>query len=685
MDQYIGKTLNKRYELRKLIGSGGMANVFEAFDLVEEKVVAVKILKQEYLTNEEFVRRFRNESKVVSMLNHPNIVQVYDVNFTGADQYIVMEYIDGITLFQYIHHQGKLRWKDALFFITQVLKALDHAHEHGVIHRDIKAQNIMLLRDGSIKVMDFGIARFAREDIRSMGDLAIGSVHYISPEQTCGEESDVKSDIYSVGILLYEMLCGSVPFDGTTPEEVALKHMKGGAIPLSQRVSDLPTGLCEIVEKAMQRDRNLRYRSAKEMLNAIDEFKQNPSIVFAYKYLMEETVPEEYNRSVDVIQGNEEMQVEKKIVIKRSPTISILLGIAFACGITAILVVLWFFYWNKEEKVPDTIMPNLVGSVYDEIKDMDEYKQFNFVIEERAMTDEYPAGVIYEQNVQPGLKVKADRTVKIKVSEGITTIYVPDLTGKDVSEAEQILYDMGLDYNIRTQLDESVPPDCVIRSDPPADTQVEKGSQVILYVSRAVISASNKMPYVIGQKMEEAKSLLESLGLVVETEEIDSDQEPGTVLTQSIARNEYITEGDTVVLEVSNGSDYYKEINLTVDFPSNAANREYSMVVYMDGEGTDSYTVNPGEHRRYMIVIKGNGTQTVTLSLDGVKYAEYKADFEAGTIEQTEGYFYSALEPEPGSSFEESSSSEESSQTPSAPPSVSDPNIVDRPDASVVE
>ena len=282
MENYIGKRLSGRYELLKLIGSGGMANVFEAKDLLEDKIVAIKVLKEEYLTNDEFVRRFRNESKVIAVLDHPNIVQVYDVNFTGAEQYIVMEYIDGITLKQYITHQGHLRWKDSVHFVTQILRALSHAHERGVIHRDIKSQNIMLLRDGTIKVMDFGIARFAREDIRTMDDKAIGSVHYISPEQACGEESDEKSDIYSVGVLLYEMLTGRVPFDGETPEQVAMKHIHQKPIPISKLQPDVPTGLCEIVEKAMQKDKNLRYRSAAEMLAAIDAFKQNPSIVFEY-------------------------------------------------------------------------------------------------------------------------------------------------------------------------------------------------------------------------------------------------------------------------------------------------------------------------------------------------------------------------------------------------------------------
>ncbi len=256
-----------------------------------------------------------------------------------------------------------------MHFVTQILRALSHAHEHGVIHRDIKSQNIMLLRDGTIKVMDFGIARFAREDIRTMDDKAIGSVHYISPEQACGEESDEKSDIYSVGVLLYEMLTGRVPFDGETPEQIAMKHINKKPVPIESLQPDVPTGLCEIVEKAMQKDKKLRYRSAAEMLAAIDAFKQNPSIVFEYKYMPDEPEATKYYRSVSAIQAEDRSvkqndaadDDEEEIIIKRSPTILILTGIAAACVITAMLVLLGFFYWGRDEKVAEIPMPNLVG------------------------------------------------------------------------------------------------------------------------------------------------------------------------------------------------------------------------------------------------------------------------------------------------------------------------------------
>lgn len=649
MENYIGKRLSGRYELLKLIGSGGMANVFEAKDLLEDKIVAIKVLKEEYLTNDEFVRRFRNESKVIAVLDHPNIVKVYDVNFTGAEQYIVMEYIDGITLKQYITHQGHLRWKDSVHFVTQILRALSHAHERGVIHRDIKSQNIMLLRDGTIKVMDFGIARFAREDIRTMDDKAIGSVHYISPEQACGEESDEKSDIYSVGVLLYEMLTGRVPFDGETPEQVAMKHIHQKPIPISKLQPDVPTGLCEIVEKAMQKDKNLRYRSAAEMLAAIDAFKQNPSIVFEYKYMPDEPESVKYSRSVSAIQAEENaprkkkapVEEEEEIIIKRSPTILILTGIAAACVITAVLVLLGFFYWGRDEKVAEIPMPNLVGMYLDDVRKQDDYKNFQFQIVENELS-EYPKGQIYEQSVTPGVMVKVNRKIKIKLSAGIQVLEVPNLTGSYVGDAEDTLSKLGLDHIVRTQEDDSVEADRVIKTDPPAGQQVEQGSQVVLYVSRPKASATVKVPKVIGYSLESATEKLTALGFEITTEETDSEEAPGTVLDQTLA-NEYAKKGETINLIVSNGSGYFKEISLTVVFPEDAVSRPMSMLIYVDGEEAVNESIDPSAGLEQVFAIKGSGVLPVVVAIDGQKYASFDVDFEEETATLTDGYYFDVV------------------------------------------
>ena len=283
MDKYVGKRLDDRYDIREVIGVGGMAIVYKAYDRVEDRIVSIKILRDEYLGNQEFLRRFRNESRAIAMLSHPNIVKVYDVSFGDRLQYIVMEYIDGITLKEYISQQHVIRWKEAVHFTLQILYALQHAHEKGIIHRDIKPQNIMLLKDGTIKVTDFGIARFSRSDSRTMTDKAIGSVHYIAPEQARGAVTDEKSDVYSVGVMLYEMLTGKLPFEAENAVSVAIMQMQSEAKTPRSINPEIPEGLEEITLKAMKKDPEQRYASAAEMIRDINAFRQDPSIRFQYQ------------------------------------------------------------------------------------------------------------------------------------------------------------------------------------------------------------------------------------------------------------------------------------------------------------------------------------------------------------------------------------------------------------------
>lgn len=281
-DTNIGQMLDNRYEITELIGVGGMADVYKGKDIVDNKIVAIKILKTEFSDNEEFLSRFRNESKAISLLSHPNIVKIYDVGFSENLQYIIMEYIDGITLKEYIEKEKALNWKDAVHFMIQILRALQHAHENGIVHRDIKPQNIMMLDDGTIKVMDFGIAKFSRETGKTATDQAIGSVHYISPEQAKGEATDEKSDIYSVGVMLYEMLTGQKPFDSDNSVSIAVMNIND--IPKRPRAvnPNVPAGLEEIILKAMEKNPLDRYQSASEMIKDIERFKANPEISFGY-------------------------------------------------------------------------------------------------------------------------------------------------------------------------------------------------------------------------------------------------------------------------------------------------------------------------------------------------------------------------------------------------------------------
>ena len=301
-DKLIGTRLDGRYELTDLVGEGGMANVYRASDVLDNRVVAVKILKNEYSESEEFQRRFRDESKAIAMMSHPNIVKIYDMGFSDKMQYIVMEYIDGITLKDYIDSEHVLNWKDAVHFVVQILRALQHAHNRGIVHRDIKPQNIMLLTDGTIKVMDFGIAKFAREESRTATDQAIGTVHYISPEQARGDVTDAKSDLYSVGVMFYEMLTGRKPFDTDNPVSIAVMHMQNVAVRPRDINPNIPSGLEEIIMHAMEKDASKRYQTAAEMIRDIEAFKANNQIIFGYYNAPEPTQyftpPETGNRRV---------------------------------------------------------------------------------------------------------------------------------------------------------------------------------------------------------------------------------------------------------------------------------------------------------------------------------------------------------------------------------------------------
>ncbi|MBQ2330075.1 MAG: serine/threonine protein kinase, partial [Oscillospiraceae bacterium] len=285
-DNYIGKFLDNRYEILEKIGSGGMATVYKARCHRLNRFVAIKILKADLAENEDLRRRFHAESQAVAMLSHPNIVAVYDVNHTDNLDYIVMELIDGITLKQYINRKGILNWKEALHFTTQITKALSHAHSRGIIHRDIKPHNIMILRDGSVKVADFGIARLLSTK-NTLTQEALGSVHYISPEQAKGGQVDARSDIYSLGVVMYEMLTSRLPFEGDSPVSVAIQHIS--SIPLQPKEinPNIPTGLAQITMHAMEPNMDLRYPSADALLADLEEFRKNPSVEFSYSSVPE--------------------------------------------------------------------------------------------------------------------------------------------------------------------------------------------------------------------------------------------------------------------------------------------------------------------------------------------------------------------------------------------------------------
>ena len=562
MDNYIGKKLDGRYEILELIGSGGMANVYKANDRLENRTVAVKILRDEFLDNEELVRRFKNESKAIGLLSHPNIVKVYDVNFSDKVQYIAMEYIDGITLKTYIDRTKPLPWKDTLHFTVQILKALQHAHDRGIVHRDIKPQNIMLLEDGSIKVMDFGIARFSRSETRTITDKTIGSVHYISPEQAKGDITDAKADIYSVGIMMYEMLTGRLPFDSDSAVSIAIKQISDNAVRPRDIVPDIPEALEEITLKAMAKNPSMRYQSASQMLRDIDDFKKNPDIVFAYKYFTEEpdvkkyidekSTKEEHALSGTAKKASTKNPTAKKTRKKGNLSLAILLGVTAACVVSTAILLMFAFGLFENEKL-DVDLPNFVGKTLTEIQSNEEYKNFTFTIENEYNND-YPEGTVYDQSPLPPKKVKETGEVTLYVSKGTEIVTIPNIINMTSGEAKTTLRNLGLSVRQESITDTNYDTNRVVQVSPVVGSEIESGSTVTIYINTIASTSSVRMPNLVGKLHYEARALLSSYGLKIsETVTVDSEQPSGTVLSQSIAEGTMVTSGTSVSLTVSNG------------------------------------------------------------------------------------------------------------------------------------
>ena len=455
MDNLIGKKLDGRYLIESLIGVGGMANVYKGQDIRTGNGIAVKVLKEEFLGNEELVRRFKNESKAISILDHPNIVKVYDVSVTDQLQYIVMEYIDGITLKEYLKQRGgALTWKEVVHFATQVLSALDHAHSKGIVHRDVKPQNIMLQADGSIKMMDFGIARFSRAQSQTISDKAIGSVHYISPEQAKGDRTDARTDIYSVGVMLYEMLSGKLPFDGTGTVSIAIMQISEKPKPLAEVAPNVPEGLRQITEKAMEKDPAARYQSAAEMLEAIKAFKQNPSIRFEYEYNTQDSPSKTINKVVGGTKsgistqqarragapatggkgkGVRSTRAKSNAKAKSFSLLPIFFGMAVAFVIGASILV-YLIFTNSTNPLfsnrANVQLIDFVGMTEDEFRNSEYFTLLDPDIVQEYNSS-YPAGTIFQQSPAAGRTVKEQQKITLKVSLGTEYVTLPDVSGND--------------------------------------------------------------------------------------------------------------------------------------------------------------------------------------------------------------------------------------------------------------
>lgn len=657
MDKYIGKRLDGRYEIKELIGYGGMAIVYKAFDTIEDKVVAIKILKEEFLDNQDFIRRFKNESKAIAVLSHKNIVKVFDVSFGDLIQYIVMEYIDGITLKDYIKQQQKIGWKDAVHFTTQILLALNHAHEKGIIHRDIKPQNIMLLKDGTIKVTDFGIARFSRTDTRTMTDKAIGSVHYISPEQARGDITDEKADIYSVGVMLYEMLTGKLPFEADNAVSVAIMQMQSNPKPLRKIDESIPEGLEDITLKAMQKDPMNRYLSAKVMLEAIEKFKENPSIKFEYKYLVDDSptkyveaiksnrLANNYGDNYEVNDSSEGIQGSNNIRSKtKSKYLRNIIWVGVGVVVFAIMIGVYAISGLFKSDNRDVDVPNFIGLKWDSVRVNPSYK-FNFKIVSVYDSNE-AEGVIIDQDPRAGTKkIKEKSTITLKVNSQENSIIVPSVKGLTEENAIKKLNEVGLKYEVMHVENSETAVGIVVESNPKEGSSTFSSTPVKLFVSKGPAEKKVRVPNVINKNVDVAINELVSKGLFASKNNIkyeESEQKKDIVISTDPLPNIEVDEGTEVVLVVSSGPKENKSVEIRVDMPS-FVKREVSMVVLENNvvSAELSKVIIPSEVTNgvYRLTVKGKaGKTTILVKLDGKLYRSYEVDFDSGKYTNTGSY-----------------------------------------------
>ncbi len=639
MENYVGKRLDGRYEIQEIIGVGGMSVVYKAYDNIDDRIVAVKILKDEFAGDEDFVRRFKNESKAIAVLSHPNIVKVYDVSFGEKLQYIVMEYVDGITLKEYIQKQGVITWNDAVFFTSQILKALQHAHDKGIVHRDIKPQNIILLPTGNIKVTDFGIARFSRTETRTLTENAIGSVHYISPEQAKGEFTDERADIYSLGVVFYEMLTGKVPFEADSAVSVALKQVNEEAERITEINPDIPLGIEQICVHAMQKNPLERYQTATEMLLDLEEVIRNPKATFDYSYYVDKqptkyVFKEEDGAKKDEYSDNYEEVYEDEPSGKRKIVTATVIGLVLLIAAVIGLVV-----WLTQGVNKDTVtVQNYIGQSYDAlISNVGD--EFNFVAVYEQSPDSEP-GTIINQQPEEGAKVIAGSTITLTVASSEEDIQVPNCYEESVEVAKSQLASSGLtNVKISEVSSETVDEGYVIYSEPKAFSVVSKEREITLYVSTGpstTVIEKIKVPDVRGLTQSDAKEFLKKAGFTnVNVSTKDSMVQKGVVLSQTPSYGESVKPDSSIKIVVSTGyttttAPETYTITLNVILPScidevTTQSAKDTLIIYVNGE----------QYSKQRVTLDGS---TVAIAIEGESGSDKAVEVTFENLAASEKY-----------------------------------------------
>ncbi|MEE1155021.1 MAG: Stk1 family PASTA domain-containing Ser/Thr kinase [Acutalibacteraceae bacterium] len=635
MDKYVGKKLDGRYEIQEIIGIGGMATVYKANDIKDNKTVAIKILKDEFSKNSEFIRRFKNESKAIAVLSHPNIVKVYDVSFGDVMQYIVMEYIDGITLKEYLEQQNQaIEWKMAVYFTSQILKAMQHAHEKGVIHRDVKPQNMMLLQDGTIKVTDFGIARFSNTETRTMTDKAIGSVHYIAPEQAKGDHTDGKSDVYSIGVMLYEMITGQLPFQADSAVSVAIMQLQSNPKPPREINADIPQGLEEITLKAMRKEPMQRYKTAEEMLKDLQKVSKKPETVFGYEYPQEE---EEAEESKEDDYSKYEDAAEKK----HSPAFNIIIGALVSLLLCVILFgSLALLHSCEASNTASVDVPDFIGKNYTDIKANTNY---NFTWDIINVYDSSkPEGEIVKQEPEAGSKkVKEGAVITLTVNSSDTLISVPYVAGEPEETALAKIKAKGLTADIVYIEDDRTAEEIVRDTSPKAGSEITINEKVKVFVKKTVQDTTVKVPDISNMTRDQASEAVAGVGLRFDYEyntEIDKTAE--SVIGQSPMKDSIVEIGSTVKAYVAKGIEKFKLLKMTTILPTNAT-MECDVRVTVDGvlDTTVSGTMVPATQQTISFDVRGKDTSIVYVEVGGQIWRKYTIDYNTKRVIMAPGSY----------------------------------------------
>ncbi len=658
MDNYTGKRLDGRYEIQEVIGVGGMAVVYKAYDNIDDRTVAVKILKEEYLANEEFRRRFKNESKAIAVLSHPNIVKVFNVSYGDRLQYIVMEHVEGITLKEYIEQQGKLGIKETVHFTMQILRALQHAHDKGIVHRDIKPQNIMLLSNGNIKVTDFGIARFSYSDTKTMTDSAIGSVHYISPEQARGDTTDDRADIYSVGVVLYEMLTGQLPFQSDNSVSVALMQLQSDPKRPRELNSSIPVGLEQIVMHAMQKNAKDRYLTAAEMLLDIEEFKRNPTIRFQRDYFVDNDptkfVPRKPSAAVAPVIPQTQPSViapsdyddydDEEEHSGRGGLVAI--GVTIGLLVLALFVFVFLFFFTDVFQPDTLVVPNFFGMNYEtEIAGSEYENDFDFIVES-VSNSSYEDGTVFFQVPASSQKVTPENNViTLSVADNAQELVVPDVVGYQHELAKETLESKGFKVQSLPILNLVQEFGTVIKTEPTANTEVSSDTTITIYFAsdEDLIQVPDNA---VGWDIEMAKAIIESVGLTVDDEIIyeNSSETSGTVIRTEPESGEKVIQGSKVKLVASNGIPEVGTATLTINLPSSGSTRG-NFEVFVNNESFVTKTLLM-DGKEYSTDIQGSGEDvSVKVYIDDKEYYTCTVDFTKNPAVISNGTYSSSISP----------------------------------------